>query len=88
MQGIQSDTNTVLVAFIQSERAIQKERVAVAKAGTAFPEASYADLRALQITQQANITTASSRSLAEVSGPFPMFICTAVREIKPRDIKA
>ena len=88
MQGIQSDANTVLVAFIQSERAVEKEGVAVAKARTALPEAPYADLRALQVAQQANITTASSGSLAEVSGPFPMFICTAMREIKARDIKA
>ena len=87
MQGIQRNPDAILVTVIQSEGAIQEEGVAFSQVCAARLEAPHADLRALQIAQQADIATTRSGGLAEIPGPFAMFIGASVREIEARNIK-
>jgi hypothetical protein len=87
MQGIEGNSDSILVTVVQSERAIQEEGVAFSQVRAASLEAPHADLRALQIAQQTDIATTRSRGLAEIPGAFAMFIGTTVRKIEARNIQ-
>ena len=55
MQGLEGDTDPILVAIFQPELTVQKKRITVAEVHAAVLEAPNPDLRALQIANDADV---------------------------------
>ncbi len=87
MQGLQRHTDALSRAVVQPELTVEKERIAGPQVHAAFLEAHDADLRALQVTQQADIAATFLGSLSQAARPLAMFVRTAVREVQARDVE-
>ena len=65
---------------------VEGERIARIQVDLALGELADADLRALQVSQHADIGTQAHRHLADQPDRFGMLLGRAVREVDPNDV--
>ena len=88
MEGFKRDANTLLIAFRESQGAVQEERIASLQVDTAFRETHYANLGSLQVAQQADIAAAGVSGLAQSAGALPVLFGAAMGKVQTRDVDA
>ena len=88
VNGLQRDADALLVAFLESQRRVEKERIAVAQFDGQIAEALYANLRTLQVTEQADVSRSHLAALRQrrFVGAPPVIVGVPVREVQAGDV--
>ncbi len=82
------NTDTLVVAIVQSEARVKKELCSVLQRYLAVFESLYPNLRALQIAHEANFAPALCRCSSQRLDSCPMVLLLAVRKIYAGDVQA
>ena len=82
------NTDTLVVAIVQSQARVKKELRTVLQQRLAVFESLYANLRALQIAHKADFAPALCRCSTQRLDSCPMILLLAVRKIDAGDVQA